>query len=188
MPEATYQDIVDLPEHLTGEILAGELHIRPGPTAWQGYATLGLLVDLGGPFMRGRSGPGGWWLLSRSELHLGEDVLVPSLAGWRRARMPVVPDVAGFTLVPDWICEVLSPRTHRTDRLVKMPRYARHGVNHAWLIDPITRTLEVYRRHEDNWLYLGGHSDADVVRAEPFDAVPLELSGLWPAEVVAERV
>ena len=62
----------------------------------------------------------------------------------RRERMPEMPDTAYFALAPDWICEVLSPSTEGVDRDDKMPIYAREGVRHAWLVDPIARTLEVY--------------------------------------------
>lgn len=176
---ATYQDVLDLPEHLIGEILAGVLHVSPRPASPHAMASTIIGGELYGPFMRGRGGPGGWWILDEPELHLGEDVLVPDLAGWRRERMPVVPELPYFTLAPDWICEVLSPATARTDRIVKMSRYAAHGVEHAWLLDPLARSLEVYRRYEDAWLFLGGFSDDQKVRAEPFEAVELSLGDLW---------
>ena len=84
-----------------------------------------------------RGGPGGWILLDEPELHLHGDVLVPDLAGWRRERMPELPDAAAFELAPDWICEVLSPSTAASDRAEKMPIYARERVAHVWLVDPI---------------------------------------------------
>lgn len=175
---ATYQDILDLPEHLIGEILAGELYVSPRPANRHALAAASLGGDLVPPFMRGRGGPGGWWILDKPEVHVGDEVFVPDLAGWRRERLTEIPQEAYFTVLPDWVCEILSPKTARTDRLVKMPMYARLGINHAWLIDPTERTLEVYRRHEDAWLFLGGFSDDARVRAEPFDAVELELDGL----------
>ena len=94
--------------------------------------------------------------------------------------MPDLPSTAYFALAPDWICEVLSPSTADLDREEKMSVYAREGGRHAWLADPIARTLEVYtlgadgRRGEP--IRQGG---ADVVRAAPFDAIGLDLSALW---------
>jgi Uma2 family endonuclease len=117
--------------------------------------------------------------LDEPELHLGGDVLVPDLAGWRRARMPQFPDAAAFTLAPDWVCEVLSSGTERLDRARKMPAYAREGVLHVWLLSPSARILEVYRLTGDGWLLLATHAGATCVRAEPFDAVELDLAPLW---------
>ncbi len=176
---ATYQDLMSLPDHVVGEILCGVLHVSPRPASAHALASSGLGIEIGSPFMRGRGGPGGWWILDEPELHLGDEVMVPDLAGWRRERMAQVPEVPYFTLAPDWICEVLSPSTARVDRIVKMSLYARHGVSHAWLVDPLARTLEVYRRHEDAWLFLGGFSDDQKVRAEPFDAAEICLGDLW---------
>jgi len=129
--------------------------------------------------MRGRGGPGGWILLDEPELHLQADVLVPDLAGWRRERMPELPDAAALDLAPDWICEVLSPSTAATDRAEKMPIYAREGVTNLWLVDPIARTLEVSRLEQGRWVLLGTWRDEARVRVEPFAAFELDLAGLW---------
>src|ERR1043165_923711 len=132
---ATYQDVIDSPPHMVAEIIGGELRLFSRP---KGPATIAASV-LGGelvlPFHCGRGGPGGWLILDEPEIHLGDDVVVPDLAGWRRARLSGVSDAA-FTVVPDWVCEVLSPSTERFDRLEKMPLYAAFGVQHAWLIHP----------------------------------------------------
>jgi Uma2 family endonuclease len=124
-------------------------------------------------------GPGGWIVLDEPELHLHGDVLVPDLAGWRRERMPELPDAAAFELAPDWVCEVLSPSTAAVDRADKLPIYAREGVQHAWLLDPTAKTLEVLRLEGDAWRLLATWRDEAVVRAEPFDAFELDLAVLW---------
>lgn len=177
--QATYDDLRALPPGYVGEIIDGELHShpRPAPRHVQSRSVLG--IDLGAAFQRGRGGPGGWWILDEPELHLGRHVLVPDLAGWRRERMPALPDTAWFELAPDWISEILSPATARLDRVKKMPIYAEAAVAHLWLVDPDLRTLEVYACDGAHWLLLGGHADQDVVRAAPFDAIELELSALW---------
>jgi Uma2 family endonuclease len=128
---------------------------------------------------KGRGGPGGWWILDEPELHLGDDVLVPDLAGWRRSRLPAVPETAYFTLAPDWICEVLAPGTARLDRQKKLAICAREGVAHAWLLDPIQRTLEILRLDGGHWVIAGIHADQEEIYVEPFDAIVLELSRLW---------
>jgi Uma2 family endonuclease len=117
--------------------------------------------------------------LIEPEIHLGADILVPDYAGWRRERMPFVTDTPYFTLAPDWICEVLSPSTERMDRADKLPIYAREGVGYAWLVNPLQRTLEVLRIESGRWLTLAVHCDDALVRAEPFDAIELELGALW---------
>ena len=134
---------------------------------------------IGGPYHHGRGGPGGWWVLYEPEIHLGRDIVVPDWAGWRRSRLPRLPDTAYFTLAPDWICEILSPSTASLDRAQKLAIYAREQVAHAWLIDPLARTLEVLGLESDRWTILATHMGAAVVRAEPFADIELELQALW---------
>ena len=177
---ARYEDLLDLPENLVGEILGGELytHPRPAPKHARSYSALGYSV--GGPFDFGSDGPGGWWILDEPELHLSSDILVPDLAGWRRERMPELPETAWFELAPDWACEILSPSTARTDRSLKMPIYAREGVKHLWLVDPDLKMLEVYELDEDtHWTLIATLKDDDPCSEPPFDAVEFSLGVLW---------
>jgi Uma2 family endonuclease len=176
---ATYEDVLNAPEHLVAEILDGELHLSPRPAPRHAAATSGLGGALHGPFDRGRGGPGGWRILDEPELHLGHDVVVPDLAGWRRERLPRLPEEAYFTLAPDWICEVMSPSTVRIDRIKKLTIYAREGVRHAWFIDPIAQMMEVLRLESGRWTILATHAGQDIVRAEPFDQLDLDLTVLW---------
>jgi len=177
---ATYEDLRALPETRVGELIAGELIASPRPASRHALVTSALGGELSGPFQRGRGGPGGWWIVDEPELHLGSDVLVPDMVGWRRARMPVYPDAPFFTLPPDWLCEVLSPSTAGFDRVKKMPVYLREQVGHVWLIDPLARTLEVFRREGDRWVLANNFAGDQRVRAEPFEALELELEALWP--------
>lgn len=141
---ATYADIEALPEHLVGEIIFGVLHTHPRPAPRHSRATSRLGIEIGGPFDRGRGGPGGWIILDEPELHLGPHVIVPDIAGWRRERMPRLPETAWFETPPDWVCEVLSPSTARIDRTDKLAVYAAFNVSHAWYVDPVAKTLEVF--------------------------------------------
>jgi Uma2 family endonuclease len=93
--------------------------------------------------------------------------------------MPRLPETAYFPLAPDWICEVVSPSTVALDPVKKLAIYAREAVQHAWLVDPIARTVEVHRLEADRWVIAGTFGAADTVHAEPFDAVALDLSLLW---------
>jgi Uma2 family endonuclease len=113
---ATYEDLETVPPHCVGEIVEGELYVSPHPALPHVRATSRLGTWLGRPFDLGEGGPGGWVILLKPELHLGDDALVPDLAGWRRERMPEMPHTAAFTLAPDWVCEVLSPSTVVLDR------------------------------------------------------------------------
>ena len=176
---ATYDDLLAVPSHLVAEILDGELHTSPRPAPRHADAATGLGGALRGPFDRGRGGPGGWRILGEPELHLGRDVVVPDIAGWRRARLPQLPDQAYVEVAPDWICEVLSPSTAAIDRVKKLTIYAREGVGHAWLVDPIDQTLEVLALEGSRWVLVATYAGADVVRAEPFDAIDLDLTLLW---------
>jgi len=176
---ATYEDLFDLPDNVIGEIINGRLitQPRPAPRHARTYSSLG--VEIGGPFDHGKGGPGGWWILDEPELHIGGDILVPDLAGWRRERMPRLPDTAWFETVPDWVCEILSPSTARDDRAEKMPLYARMGVQHAWIADPVLRTLETYENQQGRWLLLQTVADNALAALPPFEAVEWELGVLW---------
>ena len=176
---ATYEDLLKVPDHLIAEILEGELYATPRPAVPHAVATSALGSEIGGPFHQGRGGPGGWWILFEPELHLGPDVSVPDLAGWRRSRLPQLPDAAAFTIAPDWVCEVISPSTEALDRVPKLRIYARESVSDVWFVNPRTQTLEVLRLEKGRWMVVATH-DGDVsVRVEPFDAVSLDLFRLW---------
>ncbi len=177
---ATYEDLLQVPDHLVAEIVNGELHTSPRPASPHAHSASVIGMDIGSLFQRGRGGPGGWWILDEPELHFGSDILVPDLAGWRQERMPQIPNVPFFELAPDWICEVISPSTGRLDRTGKMPIYARESVAFAWLVDPLQRTLEVFKLSEQGqWVLIATHANEGMIRAEPFDAVELELGDLW---------
>jgi len=178
---ATYDDLRAVPRHLVAEIVRGELrtHPRPAPPHARASTRLGSLLDRA--FDEGSEGPGGWWILDEPELHLldAPEVLVPDIAGWRVARLSELPEEAFFTVAPDWVCEVLSPSTEAEDRADKMPIYAEAGVGHTWLVDPVVRTLEVYRLDDGRWTLVETLRADDRVCAEPFGALTFPLSTLW---------
>jgi Uma2 family endonuclease len=176
---ATYSDIEAAPSHLVAELIHGVLVTSPRPASPHARAASRIGISVGGPFDFDKKGPGGWLILYEPELHLGHNVLVPDIAGWRRERMPEMPHTAGFQLAPDWLCEVLSPSTAATDRTDKLPLYANARVTHVWLMDPLARTLEVLRLDGANYRLVHTWRDDAVVRAEPFDAIELELAAFW---------
>jgi Uma2 family endonuclease len=175
---ATVRDLDDLPEDVIGQIVNGELIVHPRPDPPHTEAASVLTGFLFAPFRQGIGGPGGWIILAEPKIRFGSQILVPDLAGWRRERF-VSPRKGPYTVIPDWLCEVLSPSTMRFDRATKLPIYAREGVGHVWLLDPVARTLEILRLHEGNWLIAGVHENGDKVRAEPFEAVEIDLALIW---------
>lgn len=176
---ATYRDLEVLPPNMVGEIVHGVLYANPRPALPHAAAASAIGEELGPPFKRGKGGPGGWVILFEPELHLGEDIIVPDLAGWRRERMPEMPATAFATLAPDWVCEVLSPSTSKLDRGAKLPVYARENVGHVWLVDPIEQYLEVLRLDGETYRIVATHVADAKVRAQPFDAIELDLNVLW---------
>lgn len=188
---ATYQDVLDAPEGFTAEIIAGELHLTPRPGLPHGQTSSAAGGELWNLFGRRRSGggrPGGWVILYEPELHLGDpvpntEVLVPDLAGWRRARLPDTPDAAAMELAPDWVCEVVSPgaRNRRRDRLLKPDAYHRAGVQYLWLVDPEARFVEVFRHAAEGYTRIQTATGSGPARLVPFDAAELDLAEWWPA-------
>ena len=178
--KATYQDVLDAPATQVAEIIDGAFYTQPRPAAPHAFASSALGINVGSPFGMGRGGPGGWWIIDEPELHLGEDILVPDLAGWRRERMPQYPDGAYCTLTPDWVCEVFSPATRRLDLQGKRPVYAREGVAYPWLVEPTDQTLEAFELRDSNWGRTATTKDDDSITIPPFDAINFSLGDLWP--------
>jgi Uma2 family endonuclease len=120
---ATYEGLRRVPDIMIAQIIDGELVVSRRPASPHAFAASGIIGDLLVAYhgLQARAGPGGWWILREPELYFADDVLVPDFAGWCCTRMPIVPDVAGFTLAPDWICEILSPSSVRYDRIAKIP-------------------------------------------------------------------
>ena len=185
---ATYQDVLDAPPDKVAEVVDGTLYIFNRPAAPHALASSRLGNAIGPPFDNGRSGPGGWWILDEPELHLGEDIVVPDIAGWRRERMPVYPDTAYFTLAPDWVCEVLSPSTRKLDLGGKSAVYARAGVGTIWFADPIARSLEANVLRGGKWVEIATLYNDATVSLPPFEAISFSLGDLWPPPTVHKAV
>ena len=184
---ATYADLEAVPPHLVAEIIFGSLVTHPRPAPRHATAQSALNGELTGPFQRGRGGPGGWLFMIEPELHLGPHVVVPDIAGWRRERMPAMPDTAFVETPPDWVCELLSPATHNIDRGPKRRIYGTYGVAHMWLVDADDRRLEAYQLRDGQWVLLETFDGDDEVTAPPFDAVSFPIKALWPLDSAPEQ-
>lgn len=180
-PPTLYQHLENLPDIFIGEILNGQLYAQSRPAMPHGYTYSALGGKLFNPFHDGLGGPGGWWIINEPEIHFVPEleVFVPDLAGWRRKHTPKLPIGHQIEIVPDWICEILSPSTRSTDREVKMPLYAHYGVSYIWLIDPTKHILEAYRLDAGKWLEIGRYADTVQAAIPPFEAVPIDLGSLW---------
>ncbi len=179
---ATYADLEKVPPHLVAEIIHGVLETHPRPAPRHGLAANALGAEVTGPFQRGRGGPGGWVFITEPELHLGGNVLVPDIAGWRRERLSRTPEKVGVTIAPDWACEILSPSTARLDQGPKRQIYAHQGVAFLWMLDPATRVLDAYQLVGGKWLLLGTATGSDEVSLAPFDAISFSLDVLFPLD------
>lgn len=176
---ATYDDLYTIPDNTTGEIMDGELVLTPRPSARHSNLEFVLSTRLGPPYRFGEGGPGGWVILLEQEIMFGEDLLVPDFSGWRKGRFPGIPEKNWISVPPDWVCEILSPSSASLDRVRKMPIYAQHGVQYLWLMNPIEKTLEVYRLESGRWFYSAAFAGDDKARAEPFQEIELNLADFW---------
>ncbi len=178
--KATYGDLYTIPENAIGEIINGELIVTPRPSRRHVSAASSLGYKIGPPYQFGESGgPGGWIILIEPEIGLGEHTLVPDLAGWKRERFPVEEDHNWISVAPNWVCEILSPNTFRTDKIKKMPIYARHDVGHIWLVDPVVMTMDAFKLESGRWSLLASFAENDKVRIEPFQEIEINLGDLW---------
>lgn len=179
MPKATYDDLIRVPDDKIAELVGGELNASPRPRVRHSHAMLKLSRALDSEFGQGSAGRGGWWLLIEPEVHLGEDVFVPDIVGWRTSTLPRLPDEPWIETVPDWVCEVLSPSTQDWDAGVKLPAYARYGVPFAWLVDPGTRVFRSFARRDGAFELVDTWTGNATVSTVPFEDFALDLSGIW---------
>jgi Uma2 family endonuclease len=179
---ATWEDLLTTPDDgRVWEVLGGSLEAQPRPRPGHGRVQARLSAALSDPFDEGRGGPGGWWLVIEPDVELeAHEIVVPDLAGWRRERLPTFPDERPIRLRPDWICEVSSPSNRWRDRGRKADLYLRVGVPHYWIVDPDERLLEAFEARAGAWVRLGAWSDGDTPRVAPFEAIPLDVEGLFP--------
>jgi Uma2 family endonuclease len=176
----TLADLEALPPNVKGEIIEGVLYTMTRPRAGHQHALLSIGRRVSDPFGDGRGGPGGWWILPEPGIELpNTPEISPDLAGWRRERMEALPENDSIRVVPDWVCEILSPSTRRHDLLIKKPYYARIGVPHHWVVDRDARTVSAYSLEGGRWVEIGVYGDEHDARIAPFDSVPIDIASFW---------
>lgn len=177
---ATYDDLLAVPEDIKAEIVGGELVTQPSPSFPHVNVQGGMSHFIGGPFHYDTDGPDGWWIVCEMDVRFTpHDIVRPDVVGWRRSRLSSPHDARPVDVIPDWICEVLSPSNARHDRIFKQQLYARHGVPHYWLVDPAERILESYVLKDSQWVVAGTYDDTAVARIAPFEAVELAVGRLF---------
>ena len=177
----TYQDVLDAPEHKVAELIHGKLYLMSRPAGPHIYAVSRLSGLLVSSFMPDIDGPDSWQIYHEPELHLIKDikVMVPDLAGWKLETMAKPPQDHKFTVMPDWICEVLSPSTRKKDLDLKAPEYAEVGVEHLWMVDPAAQTLQAFELQAGEWAQIADLKNNDTVCVSPFDATTFSLENIW---------
>ena len=183
---ATLADFLAIPEERRfHELIAGEIVEKAAPSGEHATTQLEVGSRLIGPFGRNppSGGPGGWWFMTEVEIRFGEEVCRPDIAGWRRTTVPQRPRGTVIDTIPQWVCEVLS-QDKRNDLVRKKHIYHRDHVDHYWMLDPEQGTLAVYRWHVDGFLEVLSAERGQIVRAEPFDAIELPVSGMFGDEDV----
>lgn len=176
----TLEDLDALPPGVKGEIIEGVLYTMTRPRALHQNTIIEVGSELRDPFQKGRGGPGGWWILPEPGIELpNTPEISPDVAGWRRERMPELPRDEPIRIVPDWVCEILSPTTRRHNLLVKKPYYAKIGVKHLWLIDIEARAVLASRLESGGWFEIGSFGDERDARIEPFAEAPLDIAAWW---------
>ncbi len=165
------------PSLTAAELVDGAWREKPAPDRNHANAQAGATTAVRGPFHRKSQpgGRGGWWILTEADVRLGAEIFRPDIAGWRRERVPVLPDERPLTATPDWICEVISSSNRAHDTVLKQRRYHQAGVPWYWLLDPEAGTLIVLKHEPQGYLELLVAERHEVVRPEPFAAVQVRV-------------
>jgi Uma2 family endonuclease len=180
---ATLADLLALPEEERWELVDGQLIQKEAASPRHGRAQSGAIHLLHGPYRRRPGGPpdrpGGWWFSSETLIDFGgPNARIPDVAGWRMERLPELPDEGIVRVLPDWICAVLS--TNRADDPVRKKRLShRCKIPHYWIIDPRDEILTVLRWTPDGYTEVLAAERGERVRAEPFDAIELQVGVLF---------
>jgi len=177
--EWTYEDYKKLPDDgRRYEIIEGVLYVTAAPNFDHQYTVTRLLVHLDDLVTRRDLGI---VLVAPFEVHLPDVArpVQPDVLFVDAGRAPR-PGAADFTGAPDLIVEVLSPSTARTDRLVKFGAYERAGVREYWLVDPRTRSVEVYALSEDGTYDMAGqYTPGETVTSTVLSDLALPVDDLF---------
>jgi Uma2 family endonuclease len=179
---ATFVDLEQLGDEVSAEIIHGVISDKAAPSAEHSCAQLAFGLVLGRRFQRRPGGrwPGGWWFGTEIEVEYEtHEVYRHDIAGWRRDRVPERLSGRPIRVRPDWVCELVSPRNEKRDTVDKFQVLHSNRVSHYWIGNPIEQTLAVHRWESAGYLVILTAAVGEVVRAEPFESVELQLSILF---------
>lgn len=179
---ATYLDLAALGDDARAEIIHGAIIEKAAPSFEHGVAQSALSGTIGQHFGRrgGGGGPGGWWIASEVEVeYAAHEVFRHDVAGWRRERVPEMPHGSPTRIFPDWVCEILSPSNAKRDLVDKLRVLQASGVPHYWILDPVERVLLVHRLEASGYVVALTAAPGERVRAEPFDALEVNVGALF---------
>jgi Uma2 family endonuclease len=180
---ATLEDFWAIPEgERFHELIDGELIEKAHPSGQHGGTMGGIIAAVRPPFQRKPGGqyPGGWWIMPDVDILLeARSIVRPDVAGWRRERCPEQPKGMPVELMPDWMCEILSPSNASNDTVKKLRLYHRAGIRHYWIADPQEATLTVMRWSAEGYITVLSAERHEKVRAEPFDAIELFVGSMF---------
>jgi len=173
---AKYADLYTIPDTWVGEIIHGDLYAFPRPRTVHSRALTRLMQAL----LRydDDDSNDGWIILHDVEIWFGKNLLVPDVCGWRRSKLPELPDVVTMKIAPDWVCEGLSPSTFRLDKGPKREIYAKGGVGHLWFADPVLHSIDVFALERKSYKYLRSAGGDDKIALAPFPHA-IDLAKLW---------
>ena len=175
----TWEEIMHLPEETRPEIIDGIAYPKLAVRRAHGVTSVRLGEALGPATRRGVRD--GWMIGSDIDVALSATAFVrPDLAGWRLARLSAVPDAWPTTLLPDWVCEILSLSHVSYDRGKKLDAYARAGLPWIWLADPTEKTVEVLQLVAARWVRVGCYGPEDTLALPPFDETVVVVADLFP--------
>src|SRR3990172_8284653 len=173
----TYEDYMGLPDDgRRYEILHGELEVSPAPAPRHQGVSGNLFVILHTHVQERRLGR---VYHAPIDVILALDSIVqPDLVFVTAGRGSIVTERA-IEGAPDLAVEILSPWSERRDRVAKAELYARYGIRHYWIADPVARTLEVYEAAGAEYRRVATHEGATTVHTSLFPDLEIDLGRVW---------
>ena len=162
------------------ELIRGSVVEKASPSGEHSSAQSAIDRRVGHRFDRKPGGrwPGGWWFFVELDIRIRSEMLRPDLCGFRRDRLPHKPSGRPIDVIPDWVCEILSPSNANVDRVEKLQSYFEGGVKHYWIVDPIDGRLEILRRTDLAYAVVQTAHRGQRLNPEPFEALEFSVDEL----------
>jgi Uma2 family endonuclease len=181
----TYGDYRNWPEDERWELIEGTAwNMSPAPNRYHQKFLTNFLAQLA-PVFEGHP----------CEIYAAPlDVLLPDFTEENDDDVTTVvqPDISvicdrnkltdkGCTGAPDWIIEILSPSTLRKDSAVKFDLYERHKVKEYWIVDPGSKTVQVYIL-DDTGKYPESpriYTESELIRCTAVEGLTVDLNRVF---------